>query len=94
MHLADISWAQWFLIEVGALLLVGAVCACVKDAALRSEVTTPNKEAADLSANSMRAQGDNSTASNGVQLMQTAKVKFVQSFKFREQESNQHFSRD
>ena len=98
IHLTDISWTQWFLIEVGALLQVVAICAYVKDAAANrgfaghSDDTTANEEEADSAAKSGRAQADHPAANNGGHLVRTAKVKFVQSFKFREQDSNQHFS--
>jgi hypothetical protein len=106
IHLADIRWFQVLLIESGALLLVLAICAYVKDVASHHglaghrDLKTNGDEQEEEPENSQQSPESQAhlehgeaapTGNNAVHLMRTAKVKFVQSFKFREQDSLHHF---
>jgi hypothetical protein len=100
IHLANITWAQLFLIGVGAVLQFIAVCAFFRETSAFRARTRPRKEdvgaqeqglefRSSVKAETARA-GNAGRKTKAVDLTKTTNAKFVQSFKFL---PDSHYSR-
>ena len=107
IYLADVSWAQIILVEIGALLQFIALCQFVRErnayrirAQTKEKSIDPHEQKLKMAeqaallrairAGPLPNQGrddDVQTEVRAADLLKTAKVKFVQSFKFRPNDS-------
>jgi hypothetical protein len=99
MHLSDLSWTQFLLIEVGVLFQFVAICATVVDTSGYRQHAQPKSEGNDTDDHDWAAEISDriepdrepepdpdehpSIAMKAGDLTRTAKVPFVQTFNFR-----------